>query len=92
MTIDLGSINTVQEIHLKFKTELGFSDDYKMNWNAFWEAISSLSDLEEDVSILHFKHIEEILPSDADILRELIMDFNRLDGEYEMAIENEMYE
>ena len=87
MILDLGNINTVQELHLKFKTELGFPDFYGMNWDAFWDAITGLVEMPEELIIHNFESLEEIMPSDAEILKQLIIDFNHLDGDSEIAIE-----
>jgi len=32
MIIDLGNVNSPQELHLKLKTAFEFEDDYGMNW------------------------------------------------------------
>ena len=87
MIIDLGNINTVQELHLKFKTELGFPDFYGMNWDAFWDAITGLVVMPEELIIHNFEALEDSMPSDAEILKQLITDFNHLDGDSEIAIE-----
>lgn len=91
MTIDLGNINTVQELHLKFKTELGFPDFYGMNWDAFWDAITGLVEMPEELILINFEQLEDMLPSDAEILKELVTEYNHMDGENEIAIEKKMY-
>lgn len=87
MIIDLGNINSVQELHLKFKTALHFSEEYGMNWVAFWEAISSQEDMPEELILINWKSLEMTLPSDAEKLRQLIIDFNHLGKDSEIAIE-----
>lgn len=87
MIIDLGNIGSVQELHLKFKTELGFPDSYQMNWGAFRDAISGLAEMPEELILINWKRMEKVLPTDSEILRELIMDFNRSDSDSEIAIE-----
>lgn len=87
MTIDLGNIGSVQELHLKFKTELDFPDFYGMNWDAFWDTITGLIDMPEELILINFEQLEQDLPSDAEILRELITDYNHLGKDSEIAIE-----
>lgn len=87
MIIDLGNIGSVQELHLKFKTELGFPDFYGMNWDAFKEAINGLVEMPEELILRNWKSMEALLPTDSELLRELIMDFNRSDSDSEIAIE-----
>jgi RNAse (barnase) inhibitor barstar len=87
LIIDLANIDSVQELHLKFKTELSFPDFYGMNWDAFWDAITGLVEMPEQLILINWKALEEAMPSDAEILRELIVEFNHLGGESEIAIE-----
>ncbi|MCB9225421.1 MAG: barstar family protein [Crocinitomicaceae bacterium] len=89
--IDLGHIDSVQELHLKFKTELGFPDFYGMNWNAFWDAISGLIEMPEELILINFEKLEDVLPTDAEILRDLITKYNHLGRDSEIAIEKAMY-
>jgi RNAse (barnase) inhibitor barstar len=91
LIIDLGHIDSVQELHLKFKTELGFPDYYGMNWDAFWDAIAGLVELPEELILINFEKLEVALPSDAEILKDLIREYNHLDRDSEIAIEKEMY-
>ena len=87
MIIDLGNIDSVQELHLKFKTALNFPDHYGMNWDAFWDALISSEELPEELILRNWKTLERVLPSDSEILRELITNFNRNDSDCEIAIE-----
>lgn len=91
MTIDLSPIGSVQELHLKFKTELGFPDFYGMNWDAFWDAITGLVEMPEELILIHFEKLEEVLPSDAEILREMVVKYNHLGLDAEIAIEKVYY-
>jgi ribonuclease inhibitor len=91
LIIDLGHIDSVQELHLKFKTELGFPDYYGMNWDAFWDAIAGLVELPEELILINFEKLEMTLPSDAEILRDLITEYNHLEKDSEIAIEKQMY-
>lgn len=87
MIIDLKNINTVQDLHLTLKTELGFPDFYGMNWNAFWDAITGLVEMPEELILINWKFLEEKMPSDAELLRQLIVEFNHLNTACEIAIE-----
>jgi RNAse (barnase) inhibitor barstar len=91
LIIDLGHIDSVQELHLKLKTELGFPEYYGMNWDAFWDAITGLVELPEELILINFEKLEVALPSDAEILKDLIREYNHLDRDSEIAIEKEMY-
>jgi ribonuclease inhibitor len=91
LIIDLGHIDSVQELHLKLKTELGFPEYYGMNWDAFWDAITGLVEMPEELILINFEKLEVALPSDAEILKDLIREYNHLDRDSEIAIEKEMY-
>lgn len=91
LTIDLKNIGSVQELHLKFKTELGFPDFYGMNWNAFWDAITEMVEMPEELVLKNFRSLEFVIPSDAEKLRELITEFNHLGLNSEIAIHNDHY-
>ena len=75
--IDLLNIQSPQELHLKFKTELGFPDFYGMNWDAFRDAINGLVEMPEEMILKNWKTLETRMPSDAEILKSLIANFNR---------------
>ena len=85
--IDLLNIQSPQELHLKFKTELGFPDFYGMNWDAFRDAINGLVEMPEEMILKNWKTLETRMPSDAEILKSLIANFNRESVDCEIAIE-----
>ena len=77
----------MQELHLKFKTELDFPDFYGMNWDAFWDTITGLIEMPDELILINFDKLEDTLSSDAEILRDLITDYNHLGRDSEIAIE-----
>ena len=87
ITIDLINIQNPLELHLKFKTELNFPDFYGMNWDSFWDTINGLVEMPDEVLLKNWKVIEARMPSDAEILKSMIANFNRESKECEIAIE-----
>ncbi|MEX1003467.1 MAG: barstar family protein [Crocinitomicaceae bacterium] len=88
MIIDLGNINSPQELHLKFKTALEFPEDYQMNWKDFQAALTSTSsNIPEILTIKNWKVFEQLMPSEAEKLKAAIVAFNRSATEVEIAIE-----
>jgi RNAse (barnase) inhibitor barstar len=87
LIIDLGNISSVQELHLKFKTELGFPEFYGMNWDAFWDAITGLVEMPEQLTLSNWSALESTLGSDSEILKGLIVNFNHWSEDCEIAIE-----
>ena len=88
MIIDLGNINSLQELHLKLKTAFHFSDDYGMNWESFIVFLKAAEDeIPFEVTLRNWKSLESSFPSDAELFKEKISDFNRDSLESEIGIE-----
>ncbi|KGX90045.1 MULTISPECIES: barstar family protein [Pontibacillus] len=76
ITIDVSTINTVQELHILLKKALEFPDFYGENWDAFWDAITGLIDLPMKLQFIGWSNLEDKFPSDANILLECLTEFN----------------
>lgn len=88
MIIDLGNINSSQELQLKLKTAFGFADDYGMNWESFGKHLSLVEvDLPFEIILRNWKSLERDFPSEAELFKEKISDFNRGSLESEIEIE-----
>lgn len=77
--LDVSKVKTSSDLHKTLKTELGFPDFYGMNWAAFWDSITGLVELPEQLVIEGWTNLVEVLPRDAQILKELL---DRLNSEY----------
>ena len=87
MTIDLSNINSPQELHLKLKTAFNFNDNYRMNWDSFILSLEKQSDsLPDSISIINWKKFSNNFPSEAELLKERISEFNRNSLESEIEI------
>ncbi|MEO9531546.1 MAG: barstar family protein [Crocinitomicaceae bacterium] len=87
MIIDVGNVNSTQELHLKLKTAFEFEDDYGMNWDSFIVCLQKKTDLPFETILRNWKTLERDFPSDAELFKEKIADFNRDSLECEIAIE-----
>jgi RNAse (barnase) inhibitor barstar len=87
MIIDVGNVNSLQELHLKLKTAFEFEDDYGMTWDSFIQCLQKKVDLPFETILRNWKILERDFPSDAELFKEKIADFNRDSLEYEIAIE-----
>ena len=87
MIIDLGNVNSPQELHLKLKTAFEFEDDYGMNWESFIFCLKKKVDLPFEIILRNWKTLERDFPTDAELFKEKIADFNRDSMEHEIAIE-----
>lgn len=74
--ISLEDIKTPKELQKKLKENLDFPDFYGMNWNAFWDAITGLVVLPEKIVFLGWDELENSLPLEANILKELLNSSN----------------
>lgn len=88
MIIDLGNINSAQELHLKLKTAFCFGDEYGMNWDSFGLFLSiEEKNLPFEITLRNWKALEHKFPSDAELFKAKIADFNRNSFESEIEIE-----
>lgn len=76
MEIDLQEINSIHQLHQVFKDRLQLPDFYGMNWDAFWDAVTGLAELPEQLSLLHWNGFVRKFPDDSKILLRLIRDYN----------------
>jgi len=67
--IDLTSIKTSNELHELLKRKLDFPEFYGMNWNAFWDAITSLVELPEKLVLIGWNEMEKKISEDAKIMK-----------------------
>lgn len=68
VTIDLRDINTARQLHAALAAALGFPAIYGMNWDAFWDAVTGLVDMPQQLELLGWQTLETRLPRDAAVL------------------------
>ena len=78
MIIELSNIKSNQELHQIFKEKLGFPDFYGMNWDAFWDGITGLVEMPDQLIVRGFSSLKYSLPRDAEIFQEIVQDYNKL--------------
>lgn len=69
VTIDLSEINTARQLHAALAAALGFPAFYGMNWDAFWDAITGLVDMPQQLELRGWPAFAAHLPRDAALLR-----------------------
>lgn len=74
--INLSEVQTSIEVHKILKEKLGFPSYYGMNWDAFWDSITGLVEIPHDLKIIGWSNILKVLPRDAKIVEECLLDFN----------------
>ena len=69
MTIDLSDINSSRQLHASLAAALAFPSMYGMNWDAFWDAITGLVDMPQQLELRGWPAFAARLPRDAALLR-----------------------
>lgn len=69
VTIDLSAINSPHQLHAALAAALGFPAMYGMNWDAFWDAITGLVDMPQQLELRGWPAFAARLPHDAAILQ-----------------------
>jgi len=75
--IDLGTVNTKEEIHERLASALGFPDYYGRNWDAFDECMQDLTTPPSQIRISGVATLETRLPREARLLKQCFQDFGR---------------
>ena len=77
MIIDVNNIKTVEELHEILKKQLEFPDFYGMNWAAFWDTITGLVELPEELIFKGWVKLENEIPESCKKMRDLLSKFNK---------------
>ena len=65
----MSEINTARQLHAALAAALGFPAFYGMNWDAFWDAITGLVDMPQQLELRGWQGLAARLPPDAAMLR-----------------------
>ncbi|PHV22116.1 ribonuclease inhibitor [Janthinobacterium sp. BJB446] len=72
VTIDLSDINSPRQLHAALAAALGFPSFYGMNWDAFWDAVTGLVDMPQQLELRGWPAFAARLPHDAAILQRIL--------------------
>lgn len=72
MTIDLSEINSPRQLHASLAAALAFPSMYGMNWDAFWDAITGLVDMPQQLELRGWQDFATRLPADAALLQRIL--------------------
>ena len=72
VTIDLSDINLPRQLHAALAAALGFPSFYGMNWDAFWDAITGLVDMPQQLELRGWQDFATRLPADAALLQRIL--------------------
>ena len=72
VTIDLSDINSPRQLHAALASALGFPSFYGMNWDAFWDAITGLVHMPQQLELRGWPAFATRLPAEAAILQRIL--------------------
>ena len=74
-TIDFKDVKNRFDMFEVISTAMDFPDYFGNNWDAFWDCITDMANLEMQIDVLNFDALEKILKKDSDAFIELLTDF-----------------
>lgn len=72
VTIDLSEINSSRQLHAALAAALGFPSCYGMNWDAFWDAVTGLVEMPQQIELRGWPAFAARLPGEAAILQRIL--------------------
>ncbi len=75
-SIDLSGISSINELHQLLMIKLKFPSFYGMNWDAFWDSITSLVEMPDELEIAGFEAFSKAFSKDAKIFLRCLQDYN----------------
>ncbi|MEE9727265.1 barstar family protein [Listeria seeligeri] len=74
--INLGNVTNKNELQILLKDSLDFPEFYGENWDAFWDTITGLVELPEEIIFEKWPVFTKLLPEEAIKLTSTILHFN----------------
>ena len=74
--INLSDIQSIEELHQLLKNKLNFPAFYGMNWDAFWDSITGLVEMPDNIEITGWLHFRKTLPKDSIIFLDCLLEYN----------------
>ena len=76
ITIELDGINSEKDLQIILMKNLEFPDFYGKNWDAFWDTITGLVEMPDELIFIGWDTFSSILPKEAEMLRKLLDKYN----------------
>lgn len=75
VSVDVGQVQSKDELHRLLSRELGFPDFYGRNWDAFWDAITGLIEMPSQLTVVGMARLRQRLPREAANLTESLQEY-----------------
>jgi RNAse (barnase) inhibitor barstar len=76
IALDISGVASISDIHQFLSDALVFPGWYGNNWDAFWDAITALVDMLEQLQIIGWDSFKQRFPHDALIMKECLDDMS----------------
>lgn len=76
VSINISNIKSINELHQLLKCKLKFPSFYGMNWDAFWDSITALVEMPDELEIIGVEQFSKIFPKDSQIFIKCLKDYS----------------
>ncbi|MCW0377484.1 hypothetical protein NB697_000330 [Xanthomonas sacchari] len=74
--IELRNVTSAKDLHALLMESLGFPSWYGRNWNAFWDAITGLVEMPEQLVLDGWQEFSLRMPTDAQLMCKCLEDMS----------------
>jgi RNAse (barnase) inhibitor barstar len=85
--VDLSEVSTTAELHAGLSSALGFPSFYGQNWDAFWDSITGLVEMPQQLRFYGWQGFVERFPNEAQKLQKCLEDVDREYPEWALEVE-----
>ncbi|ATB56928.1 hypothetical protein NY98_19115 [Xanthomonas citri pv. fuscans] len=76
--INLENVTSASELHALLMESLGFPGWYGRNWDAFWDAITGLVEMPEQLVLDGWQQFSQRMPEDAQLICKCLEDLSEM--------------
>lgn len=74
--INVSNVENVRELHEILKNKLELPEFYGKNWSAFWDCITGMIELPENIEFIGWKLMDSRIPAECDKFKKIFDQFN----------------
>ncbi|MDG9671272.1 barstar family protein [Hahella sp. CR1] len=86
MQINVESVTSEKELHAVLARSLGFPEFYGKNWDAFWDSITGLVAMPNELEFIGSAHLRTVLPEAYQKLRSCLAELKQQFPERDMEL------
>jgi len=77
VVLDIAGVASISQLHQLLSHTLEFPGWYGKNWDAFWDAITGLVEMPEQLQFIGWNSFEARFPNDAQIMKNCLDEMSR---------------